>query len=401
MDMLLDEIQDYDSRYIMQTYRRTPVAFVRGEGCRLYDTEGKEYLDMLGGIGVVVVGHNHPRVIAAICEQAGRLLHTSNLFYIEPQAHLAKLIAERIFEGGRSFFANSGAEANEGALKLARKYHYSNGESRKKVIAVSGSFHGRTLQTLSATGQPDKWEPFKPLVPGFVHVPMNDTRALDEAVDATTAAVIVEPILGEAGVHILTDEFLKAARSACDREGALLIADEVQSGMGRTGKFFAFQQSGILPDIVTMAKGLANGIPIGAVIANERCSGALGPGDHGSTFGGGFLACSAAVATVDTILENDLVSNASDTGGYLIDRLQELEGSCSSIAEVRGRGLMVAIQFADRIAEKVFSGCMDHGVVVNRIGDDIIRMLPPLTLEKADVDIALAGLADAIEGAVE
>ena len=311
MDEVLEKTMRLDGAYTMQTYKRLPVAFARGEGTRLWDTAGKDYLDMVGGLGVTVLGHCHPAVTEAICRQASTLLHTTNLYYVAPQAELASLLVERTFPDSRCFFANSGAEANEGALKLARKHHFLGGGARDKVVCLLGSFHGRTLATMSATGQPAKWQPFSPVVPGFTHVPLNDAGALAAAVDETTAAVVLEPILGEGGVYPLEPGFIQAAREACDRTGALLIADEVQSGMWRTGTFYAIEDAGVTPDIITIAKGLANGVPAAAFMAAGELGEVLVPGDHGTTFGGGFLACAAAVETVRTILDERLFENAA------------------------------------------------------------------------------------------
>lgn len=396
MDERLAHLKELDSMCVMQTYKRLPVAFVRGEGTRLWDSGGREYLDLVAGLGVTVLGHSHPAVTEAVCSQAARLLHTTNLYYIEPQAELAKLLSENCFEG-RCFFANSGAEANEGALKLARKYHFMNGRPRSKVVGALGSFHGRTLATLSATGQPSRWEPFAPVVPGFAHVPLNDVEALGRAIDSETAAVIIEPILGEGGVHPATAEFLAAAREACDREGAVLVFDEVQSGMGRTGTFFAFEPSGVKPDVVTMAKGLANGVPAAAFIAAGKFGEVLAPGDHGTTFGGGFLACAAALATISTLLEQDLAGNAERVGLLLMKRLRELQ-RLPAVTGVRGRGLMLAVQLDRDSAREVVMGCLERGVLVNDVSPSAVRVLPPLILSEEEALQGAAVLAEVISG---
>lgn len=396
MDERLAHLKELDSMCVMQTYKRLPVAFVRGEGTRLWDSGGREYLDLVAGLGVTVLGHSHPAVTEAVCSQAARLLHTTNLYYIEPQAELAKLLSENCFEG-RCFFANSGAEANEGALKLARKYHFMNGRPRSKVVGTLGSFHGRTLATLSATGQPSRWEPFAPVVPGFAHVPLNDVEALGRAIDSETAAVIIEPILGEGGVHPATAEFLAAAREACDREGAVLVFDEVQSGMGRTGTFFAFEPSGVKPDVVTMAKGLANGVPAAAFIAAGKFGEVLAPGDHGTTFGGGFLACAAALATISTLLEQDLAGNAERVGLLLMKRLRELQ-RLPAVTGVRGRGLMLAVQLDRDSAREVVMGCLERGVLVNDVSPSAVRVLPPLILSEEEALQGAAVLAEVISG---
>lgn len=396
MEESLERTRELDSRYVMQTYRRLPVAFVRGDGSRVWDSDGREYLDLLGGLGVTVLGHSHPAVTEAVCTQASRLLHTTNLYYVEPQAELARLLSERCFEG-RCFFANSGAEANEGALKLARKFHFGRGQARNKVVGAMGSFHGRTLATMSATGQPSKWEPFAPVVPGFTHVPLNDVEALRDSIDGETSAVIVEPILGEGGIHPATDDFLRAARHACDREGALLIFDEVQSGMGRTGTFFAFEPSGIRPDIVTLAKGLANGVPAAAFIAAGEYGEVLAPGDHGTTFGGGFLACAAALATVREILEQDLAGRAAAVGGFLKERLEDLM-RLPAVTGVRGRGLMLAVQLDCDGAREVVTGCLERGVLVNDVSSSAVRVLPPLVLTEEEALEGAAVIEEVISG---
>lgn len=398
---MYDEIVKLDARYVMQTYRRLPVAFVRGEGTRLFDSAGREYLDMVGGLGVTVLGHRHPAVTRAICSQAETLLHTTNLYYVEPQARLAELLVERTLPGYRCFFANSGAEANEGALKLARKWHFSSGRARDKVVSVLGSFHGRTLATMSATGQPARREAFGPVVPGFTHVPPNDLGALEEAVDENTCAVMLEPVLGEGGVRPLEVEFIRAAREACDRTGALLIADEVQSGMGRTGTFYAIESSQVHPDVVTMAKGLANGVPAAVFMARGELGEVLSPGDHGTTFGGGFLACAAGLATVGTILDEGLCANAAAVGRALIGKLKEVQAASGWITEVRGRGLMVAVELDGPAARDVVLEGLAMGVLYNDVSPTAVRMLPALNLSDRDAMRAADVLARAIGKAAE
>lgn len=394
-DDTLKRLEELDSAYVMHTYRRLPVAFVKGRGTRLTDSAGKEYLDMVGGLGVTVLGHCHPGVTAAICAQAGSLVHTTNLYYIEPQEELARILVEETFPGSRCFFANSGAEANEGALKLARKYHYLKGAPRSRVVVLLGSFHGRTLATLSATGQPAKWAPFGPTVPGFEHVERNDVDALVAAVDEQTAAVLLEPVLGEGGVHPLEPAFIKAAREACDRTGALLIADEVQSGMGRTGTFYAIERTGVTPDVVTLAKGLANGIPAAAFMARGEYGDVLQPGDHGTTFGGGFIACAAARATVSTLLEEKLFENAARVGAALAGRLDEMVGKVPGVLGVRGLGLMLAVQLDSQRARQVVEDCLAQGVVFNDVAPDAVRMLPALNLTEEEA-MAAADVLEAV-----
>jgi acetylornithine/N-succinyldiaminopimelate aminotransferase len=399
MDELLAKVQALDAAYTMQTYKRLPVAFTRGRGTRLWDSSGKEYLDMVGGLGVTVLGHCHPAVTQAICEQAAALVHTTNLYYVEPQAELAQLLVERTFPGSRCFFANSGAEANEGAMKLARKYHFTRGGGRDKIVCLLGSFHGRTLATMSATGQPTKWRPFSPVMPGFEHVPLNDTDTLERTVDAHTAAIVLEPIQGEGGVYPLTDEFLRAARAACDRSGALLITDEVQSGMGRTGAFYAAEHSGVVPDVITIAKGLANGVPAAAFLARGEFGEVLAPGDHGTTFGGGFLACAAAHATVRTVLDEKLYENAGRVGSALAGRLASMVGEVPGVTEVRGRGLMLAVQLDSDLARKVVTMGLERGVVFNDVLPSAVRMLPALTLTEDEAMTAAGVLEEVLRAA--
>jgi len=399
MDELLAKVQALDAAYTMQTYKRLPVAFTRGRGTRLWDSSGKEYLDMVGGLGVTVLGHCHPAVTQAICEQAAALVHTTNLYYVEPQAELAQLLVERTFPGSRCFFANSGAEANEGAMKLARKYHFTRGGGRDKIVCLLGSFHGRTLATMSATGQPTKWRPFSPVMPGFEHVPLNDTDTLERTVDAHTAAIVLEPIQGEGGVYPLTDEFLRAARAACDRSGALLITDEVQSGMGRTGAFYAAEHSGVVPDVITIAKGLANGVPAAAFLARGEFGEVLAPGDHGTTFGGGFLACAAAHATVRTVLDEKLYENAGRVGSALAGRLASMVGEVPGVTEVRGRGLMLAVQLDSDLARKVVTMGLERGVVFNDVSPSAVRMLPALTLTEDEAMTAAGVLEEVLRAA--
>lgn len=325
---------------------------------------------------------------SAIDRQAGLLLHTTNLYYIEPQAKLAELLVKNSFEG-KCFFANSGAEANEGAIKLARKHHHLQGTHRTKVVCVEGSFHGRTLATMSATGQPSKWGPFEPVVPGFVHVPLNDVGALEKEIDEDTAAVMLEPVQGESGVRPASDGFMKAARSACDATGALLIVDEVQSGLGRTGDLFACEHSGVRPDIMTLAKGLANGIPAACFIAAGALGDVFVPGDHGSTFGGGFIACSAALETVRVLLEEDLKANAERIGRVLFEHLEAMVDRIPAVKEVRGRGLMLAVELEGKKARKVVLDCLERGVLTNDVTPSAVRILPPLIIKEEE---ALEGL---------
>ncbi len=376
--------------YHMDVYSRFPITIVEGKGARVKDDEGREYIDLVAGIAVNVLGHCHPAVVEAITEQASRLIHCSNLYYNEPQAEAAKLLAETApGDLNRVFFCNSGTESMECAIKLARKY-----TGRTKFIAFEHGFHGRTLGSLSATWKPEFREPFEPLVPGFEHVPYGDLDAVEEAIDEDTAGVIVEPVQGEGGVRVPPEGFLKGLRELCDEYGALLIVDEVQTGMGRTGRFFAFEHEGIVPDIVCLAKGLGGGVPVGATIAREEVAEAFEPGDHGSTFGGNPLACAAVVATVRTVLEEDLPKAAERKGELAMEILSEIE---DHVVEVRGKGLMIGIEVGDEDrAEEIAREMLDRGVLVNVTSGDVIRLVPPLVIEEEELETALTELADVI-----
>lgn len=384
----LQDLVAIDARVGVQNYGRLPVAFMRGEGARLWDAAGKEYLDFLAGIAVVPLGHCHPKVTQAVARQASTLVHTSNIFYIEPQVKLAEKLSE-LSGGMRAFFCNSGAEANEAAIKMARKFHQNNGSARFEIISAEDGFHGRTLGSLAATGQPKYHEGFGPMPEGFRYVPQNDVDALRAAINENTAAVILEPIQGESGIRPATDEYLRAAREICDESGVLLIMDEVQSGMGRTGKFFAHEWSGIKPDIITLAKGLGNGVPIGALLARDEVASAFVPGTHGCTFGGNFLSCAAALASIEVLFEERLMSNALQQGEYFARRLREWSAPHDLIEEVRGRGLMVSAELKQPIARKLLMNALENGLVLNAVGDNVLRFLPPLCISKQDVDEAI------------
>ncbi|MBI2844619.1 MAG: acetylornithine transaminase [Armatimonadetes bacterium] len=388
--MNYEEIIDMDKQYVMTTYARQPVVFVRGRGARVWDANGKEYLDFLAGIAVNGLGHCHPRVVEAIREQAGVLMHTSNLYYTELQPRLARMLVDWS-DFNRVFFCNSGAEANEAAIKLARKWGKRTSPDKFEVATALGSFHGRTMGAITATGQPKYQEAFKPLVPGFKHVPYNSIGALEEAVSDATCAVILEPVQGESGVHPASREYLEAARELCDRVGALLIFDEVQTGLGRTGKLFAYEHFGVVPDVMTLAKTLAGGFPMGACLARGEAANVLQPGDHAATFGGNPLASAAAIASLSAIHEEGLVENARDVGQYFLSKLRELR-----IAEVRGLGLMVAVELEDPVGKAAAAACMDGGLIVNAIGENILRFLPPLIITRDDVDRAIGILEGAI-----
>jgi len=371
---------------VLPTYARAEVTVVRGEGCRVWDDEGRSYLDCGAGIAVVGLGHRHPAVTTAAHEQLDRLWHASNLYWTEPMLRLAGLLSERM-GAAQAFFCNSGAEANEAALKVARK-----ATDRSRVVALEGGFHGRTYGALSVTGQPAKWEGFGPLVPGISFAQPNDVESLEAAVSpgGELAAIILEPVLGEGGVLPLEEGFVRAAAEIASEVGALLCVDEVQTGLGRTGTFFAYEQLGVEPDLVTLAKGLANGLPIGALLAREGVADAIGPGDHGSTFGGNPVACAAACAVVEAI-DAALLENVAGRGQQLARGLSGLPG----VREVRGRGLLLAAVL-DRDAGAVVDECRAHGLLVLTAGADVLRLLPPLVLTEAEADEALAILAEVL-----
>jgi predicted acetylornithine/succinylornithine family transaminase len=370
------------STALMDNYARFPVEFERGEGARLWDAGGNEYLDFLAGISVCNTGHCHPRVVAAVEAQARRLMHVSNLFFNRPMVELAERLSARSL-GGRVYFANSGAEANEAALKVVRK-----ARPRGEIVVLHGGFHGRTYGALSATFQESKQAPFAPLVPGFVPVP-RDAAALDAAVGERTAAVLLEPIQGETGVNVLPGELLRAARAACDRAGAALVFDEVQTGMGRTGTLWAYEASGVVPDAMTVAKALGGGLPIGALITGERLADVLAPGDHGSTFAGGPVIAAAAHAALDVLDDPALLERVRELGTLLAESLLELPG----VVGVRGRGLMLAAD-VDRSAPDVVARALtEQRLVINATGPQTLRFLPPLTIGESHVRDAVARLA--------
>jgi predicted acetylornithine/succinylornithine family transaminase len=378
-----------EGRVHLQVYARQPLTLVRGEGCRVWDDAGREYLDLVAGIAVNVLGHAHPAVADALNRQARTLLTTSNLYYTVPQLELADaLIARSPFD--RAFFTNSGTEANEAAIKLARRHGGERGAF--EIVSLTSSFHGRTLGSLAATGQPKYQEPFAPLPAGFLQVPINDADALRAAVTGRTAAILLEPIQGESGIHPLTDDFLLAAREAADAVGALLILDEIQTGIGRTGTFFAFEQTPVVPDIATLAKGLGGGVPIGAMLVRESAS-VFHLGDHGTTLGGNPLTAAAALATLRVIDDQGLMDNARAMGARLSAGLRTLP----SVTEVRGRGLMIGVETAGPIARTTMAIARDeHQLLVNATGDTTLRIVPPLTINADEVDEAVRRLGAAL-----
>lgn len=383
-----------DNAHIMGTYARKPVMFVRGHGMRLFDDLDREYFDFVSGIGAVNLGHAHPAVADAVSEQMRMLVHVSNLYYTEHRAELAAQIARLAGFDARVFFANSGAEANEGAFKLARRWAGAHKPGAYRIVTAERSFHGRTLATLAATGQAGKQEAFKPLPEGFDHVPLNDIDALDAAVGDTVCAVCLEPIQGEGGVWPCTPEYLAAARRICDERGALLILDEVQTGFFRTGAAFAHQlpEYRCDPDIVTCAKALANGLPIGAIVAKTGVADTFVPGDHGSTFAGGPVMCAAGLATMGALVGEDLGGNAERMGAYFKMQLNGIAADTSRIDEVRGTGLMLAVQLNEDRAQEIAATALAEGFVLNAVGSHILRFLPPLVCGMPEIDTLLAFL---------
>ncbi|MGQ9557477.1 MAG: acetylornithine transaminase [Desulfurispora sp.] len=381
------EIIALSDQYILPTYGRLPFCPVRGEGALLYDAEGREYLDFVAGLAVNALGHAHPAVTRAICEQAGQLMHVSNLYYIEPQARLAQVLVQNSC-ASKVFFCNSGAEANEAAIKLARKFGKQEGRHRYEIITARQSFHGRTLAAITATGQPKYQQGFEPLPEGFTYVPFNDLEALAAAISPRTCAIMLEPVQGEGGVYPADPHYLQGVRRLCDEKGLLLIFDEVQCGLGRTGRLFAYQHYGVEPDVLTLAKALGNGFPIGAMLAGPRAANVLQPGDHASTFGGNPLACRVALAVLEQLLDGGVVENAARVGAYFFQRLQQLPARYSFVRQVRGLGLMLGVELT-REGRPVVEACRERGLLINCVGTHILRFVPPLIISQADVDRAL------------
>ncbi|MHC4193417.1 MAG: acetylornithine/succinylornithine family transaminase [Planctomycetota bacterium] len=382
--MTTQETIDLFDKYVIGNYKRLPRVITKGEGCYCFDSEGNRILDMFPGWAVSAIGHCHPKVVDAIRKQAGELLHIDNTFYSEPQGKLAELLSERAF-GGKCFFCNSGAEANEGAMKLARLH---TAEPKYKFITAKGSFHGRTFASMTATAQPKHHDGLLPLLPGFVYVPFNDVAALEAAFSDEIAAVMVEPIQGEGGINIASNEYLQAIRRLCDQNGALLIFDEVTTGIGRTGKWFAYQHFDVEPDIMTMAKALGGGVAIGAMMATEEVAASLVPGKHATTFGGNALACAAAVAVIEAIEQENLLENAVQLGQYTKDKLEQLKQKHFIIDSVRGVGLMIGVQLTSsgvQIADK----CLDNGLRINCTQDTVLRFMPPMIATRSHIDKAV------------
>jgi len=378
-------------KYVIANYGRLPVVIVRGKDCHVWDADGRKYLDMFPGWAVSGIGHCHPHVVKAIRDQAGQLIHVANNFYSEPQGRLAKWISRKSF-GGKCFFCNSGAEANEGAIKLAR---IATPPGKNKIITMHNSFHGRTLATIKATAQPKYQKGFEPLPQGFGYVPFGDLKSLERAINARTCAVMVEPIQGEWGINVGTDAYLRGLRRLCNRHKILLIFDEVQTGMGRTGDYFGYQHSGVVPDIMTLAKSLGGGVAIGALAAKDEIAAKLVPGTHASTFGGNALAAAAACATFETIEKAKLIQNTRKMSTYALGKLEGLKKKHAVIDEIRGRGLMIGIDLA-RTGAGVVERCMQKGMLINCTHDTVLRFMPPMTVKKTHIDRAMRLLDEAL-----
>jgi predicted acetylornithine/succinylornithine family transaminase len=391
------EIMAMSDENIMNTYKRFPIVLAKGSGAKVWDINGREYLDFAAGIAVCNLGHSHPKVIAAVSEQLGKLTHVSNLYYTEPQTRLAKMLVDNSF-ADKVFFCNSGAEANEAAIKLARKYAHENmGPDKFELITMKESFHGRTMATITATGQEKFQFGFTPLLEGFTYVPFNDLQALESAISGKTCGIMLEAIQGEGGVKIPDDNYLAGVREICDRHGLLLIIDEVQTGMGRTGKLFAYEYSGIKPDIITLAKALANGIPAGAMLATNKIAGAFVPGNHASTFGGNPFAMAAAIAVMKIMLQEGILEHCLEVGDYFLSQLKKLQQKHAIIRDVRGKGLMIAAEL-DIEAGDIINNCIKKGLFIISAGSKTLRFVPPLIITNQDVDFAINVLDEVMEG---
>jgi acetylornithine/N-succinyldiaminopimelate aminotransferase len=384
----MENWQELEKKLFMRTINRLPITLVRGKGARVWDTEGREYLDFVAGWAVNSLGHCHPAVVKALTEQARSLIQASNQFYTVPQVQLAKLLIDNSCLD-RVFFCNSGAEANEGAIKLARRYGKLHLNGAYEIITAAGSFHGRTLATVAATGQDKFQQPYIPLPDGFVNVKYDSIEAIKAATTSRTCAVMVEPIQGEGGVNVPHDGYLEEIRAWCDEKGILLILDEIQTGIGRIGSLFGYEQYGVEPDIMTLAKGLGGGVPIGAFLAKEKAS-VFEPGEHGSTFGGNPLVCAAGVATLQFMIDNGVPSKVHKLGVYFVAALEKLQHKFSFITDIRGRGLLIAFNFTDNIAQDVVMGCLREGLLVNAVKPNALRFIPPLIITEKDIDEALS-----------
>lgn len=387
---------DRGLEHVAKTYGRYPLVAASGQGCWLTDIDGKKYLDFLAGVAVNNLGHCHPKVVAALQDQAGKLLHCSNYFHIPQQIELAEILCKHSF-GDRVFFCNSGAEANEAALKLARKYSADTyGDGRFEIITAQASFHGRTLATISATGQDKIQAGFAPMIPGFKYVPFGDIHALEESISSKTCAIMLEPIQGEGGINVPPQGYLQAVRELCDQNQLLLIFDEIQVGLGRTGKLFAYQHDNVEPDVMTLAKALAAGPPIGAMVAREEYAQALGPGTHGSTFGGNPLVTAAGVATMKVLLESDVLDNCTHMGNYLFTKLEQLQQKYNFIKNVRGRGLILGMELTIEGGE-IVKTALDRGLLINCTVGNVLRFVPPLIVSQSEID----QMIDILDGILE
>lgn len=390
--MPTEELKDFAAKYLMQTYARQPISIVRGRGAKVYDMEGREYIDFVGGIAVNILGHGHPDLVQAIQRQAAQLIHVSNLYYTEPQVRLAQMLVEHSC-ADRVFFCNSGAEANEAAIKLARRYgHEKHGANRFEIVTMKNSFHGRTMATLTATGQEKVQKGFEPLVPGFVYAPFNDFSALESLVTDKTAAIMLEPIQGEGGVYVADQAYLKSVRALCTERDILLMFDEVQTGMGRTGTLFAYEQLGVEPDVITLAKGLGGGMPIGACLAKEAAASVFTAGSHASTFGGNPLACAAALAVCRILIEGRVLEQARRMGDYLAKGLADFKDRHRAVRDVRGLGLLQGME-VEIDAKAVVADCLTRGVLVNATSERVLRFVPPLIITPAEIDRVLETLS--------
>lgn len=389
--------QELEKKYFMRTFKRMPLTLVRGQGARVWDDKGREYLDFTAGWAVNSLGHCHPAVVNSVTEQAKTLIQASNQFYTIPQIQLAQLLVENsCFD--RAFFGNSGVEATEGAVKLARKYGKLHLGGAYEVITAFNSFHGRTLAMTAATGQRKFQEPYQPVPDGFVNVDYDNVKVIEKATSPRVCAVMLEPVQGEGGVNVPRDGYLKEVRAWCDERGILLILDEVQTGIGRIGTLFGYQQFGIEPDIITLGKGIGGGVPLGAFLAKEKAS-VFAPGEHGSTFGGNPLACAAGYATVKFILDNNIPEKVRLTGAYLMAELERLRSKYNFVVDVRGRGLLVAVQFDRDLSDRVVMSCLSRGLLLNPVKPNAIRFMPPLTIARDEVDEAMGILDAALAGA--
>jgi acetylornithine/N-succinyldiaminopimelate aminotransferase len=384
------EIIEMDSKYVMHTYGRQPIALVKGKESTVWDADGKSYIDCVAGIAVNNVGHANPKVAEAICNQAKKLIHTSNLYYLEGQVTLAKLLSE-VSPHQKAFFCNSGAEANEGAIKLARKH-----TGKSDIITMNNSFHGRTITTITATGQEKYQKGFGPLTPGFKHVPFNDIAAVSNSIDNKTAAVLVEPIQGEGGVIVPSKNYLKDLKKLCDDNNILLIFDEVQTGFGRTGEMFASHTFDVTPDISTLAKAIAGGFPMGAIMASNDIGETFQPGDHAATFGGSPLACAAAIASINVILDEKLLEKSKENGAYFMKKLKNLKENYNTIEDVRGKGLMIGMEL-DQDCGKMVDDLREKGIIVNCAAGNVLRFVPPLVISKNQLDYVTIGLEDTLD----